>query len=76
MKIGIREIIAALDFFAIAIFLGASLFAIIKPQKAHELLRSKKKKDSKPDIKTLNKVRIYAIAIFVLVAVGLIEKFI
>lgn len=76
MEIGIKEVVAGLDFFAIAMFLGISLFAIIKPEKVYLLLRSKKKKGLVPDTDTLKKVRIYAVIIFLLVGFGFVEKFI
>lgn len=65
-----------LDYVAIAIFMAAGLFAIIKPEKTYYYACAKKNRGIKPDAKKLKSVRIYGTLILVAVGIGLVEIFI
>ncbi|PKM95895.1 MAG: hypothetical protein CVU84_03585 [Firmicutes bacterium HGW-Firmicutes-1] len=72
----LREVLSVLDIFALVFFIILCILAMIKPKKAFELLRNKKKKDIIPDPKVYNKVRLYAAIFLLLAGIGLAELFI
>jgi len=61
---------------AIALFMIAGLFAIIKPEKTYYITCAKKNRGIKPDAKKLKNVRLYGTLLLVAVGIGLVEIFI